>query len=117
MKPIKQFKNFLEFRKKNTKITTKKDDDKFTKTTIDYKNIILLKKFMTPEGQILPKTITNVTSKQQRHIAKAIKRSRMIVLYPFQKPYTIFLKRKNQDQNKKKKYKKRLIFKKKIQID
>ena len=51
--------------------------------TIDYKNIVLLRKFITVEGKILPRRISGLTAKQQRNIAKAIKNARMIGLLPF----------------------------------
>jgi small subunit ribosomal protein S18 len=51
--------------------------------TIDYKNIILLRKFITVEGKILPRRISGLTAKQQRNMAKAIKNARMIGLLPF----------------------------------
>ena len=51
--------------------------------TIDYKNIVLLRKFITAEGKILPRRINGLTAKQQRYMAKAIKNARMIGLLPF----------------------------------
>jgi small subunit ribosomal protein S18 len=51
--------------------------------TIDYKNIVLLRKFITVEGKILPRRISGLTAKQQRNMAKAIKNARMIGLLPF----------------------------------
>nr|YP_009105787.1 ribosomal protein S18 [Koliella corcontica]AIT94523.1 ribosomal protein S18 [Koliella corcontica] len=51
--------------------------------TIDYKNIILLRKFITIEGKILPRRINGLNAKQQRYIAKAIKNARMVGLLPF----------------------------------
>jgi small subunit ribosomal protein S18 len=51
--------------------------------TIDYKNTKLLVKFISPQGKILPRRVTGLTSKQQRSMALAIKRSRMSGLLPF----------------------------------
>ncbi len=51
--------------------------------TIDYKNIVLLRKFITVEGKILPRRISGLTAKQQRNITKAIKNARMVGLVPF----------------------------------
>lgn len=51
--------------------------------TIDYKNVILLRKFITAEGKILPRRISGLNAKQQRYMAKAIKNARMIGLLPF----------------------------------
>ena len=50
---------------------------------IDYKDIDLLKLFITEQGKILPRRATGVTVQQQRRIAKAIKRARVLSLLPF----------------------------------
>lgn len=50
---------------------------------INYKDVDLLKLFITEQGKILPRRLTGVTLQQQRQIAKAIKRARLIALLPF----------------------------------
>ena len=50
---------------------------------IDYKNIDLLKLFTTEQGKILPRRATGLTVQQQRKLAKAIKRARVLSLFPF----------------------------------
>jgi small subunit ribosomal protein S18 len=50
---------------------------------IDYKDIDLLKLFVTEQGKILPRRATGVTVQQQRQISKAIKRARVLSLLPF----------------------------------
>jgi small subunit ribosomal protein S18 len=50
---------------------------------IDYKDIDLLKLFITEQGKILPRRATGITVQQQRKIAKAIKRARTLSLLPF----------------------------------
>ena len=50
---------------------------------IDYKDIDLLSLFLTEQGKILPRRATGVTVQQQRKLAKAIKRSRILSLLPF----------------------------------
>ena len=50
---------------------------------IDYKDIDLLKLFITEQGKILPRRATGITAQQQRKIAKAIKRARILSLIPF----------------------------------
>jgi len=50
---------------------------------IDYKDIELLKLFITEQGKILPRRVTGVTVQQQRQLAKAIKRARILSLVPF----------------------------------
>ena len=43
---------------------------------VDYKNIKLLKKYMSENGKILPSRITNVCQKKQRELSLSIKRAR-----------------------------------------
>ncbi|MBD2040565.1 30S ribosomal protein S18 [Microcoleus sp. FACHB-672] len=50
---------------------------------IDYKDVDLLRKFITERGKILPRRITGLTAKQQRDMTLAIKRARLIALLPF----------------------------------
>jgi small subunit ribosomal protein S18 len=50
---------------------------------IDYKDVDLLKNFVTEQGKILPRRATGVTVQQQRKITKAIKRARILSLLPF----------------------------------
>ena len=50
---------------------------------IDYKDVDLLKLFVTDQGKILPRRATGVTVQQQRKLAKAIKRARVLSLFPF----------------------------------
>ena len=47
---------------------------------IDYKNIKLLKKYMSENGKILPSRITNVSQKKQRQLSLSIKRARNLAL-------------------------------------
>ena len=51
--------------------------------TVDYKNVLLLKKFMTPSHKIIPRRITKLCAKHQRAIQRAIKKARVIALLPF----------------------------------
>ncbi|MDD5769512.1 MAG: 30S ribosomal protein S18 [Candidatus Gracilibacteria bacterium] len=50
---------------------------------IDYKNIELLKKYITKFGKITPRYYTGVSLKSQKKLATAIKRARMMALLPF----------------------------------
>jgi small subunit ribosomal protein S18 len=50
---------------------------------IDYKDIELLKRFLSPSAKILPRKRTGVTSKNQRKLSLAIKRSRFMGLLPY----------------------------------
>ncbi|KAB8332116.1 MULTISPECIES: 30S ribosomal protein S18 [Brasilonema] len=50
---------------------------------IDYKDVDLLRKFITERGKILPRRITGLTSQQQRELTLSIKRARIMALLPF----------------------------------
>lgn len=50
---------------------------------IDYKDVDLLRKYITERGKILPRRITGLTAKQQRDLTLAIKRARILALLPF----------------------------------
>ena len=47
---------------------------------VDYKNVRLLKKYMSENGKILPSRITNVCQKKQRELSISIKRARNLAL-------------------------------------
>ena len=47
---------------------------------VDYKNIKLLKKYVSENGKILPSRITNVSQKKQRELSVSIKRARNLAL-------------------------------------
>ncbi|MGD6819020.1 30S ribosomal protein S18 [Metabacillus sp. 84] len=52
-------------------------------THIDYKDIDLLKKFVSERGKILPRRVTGTSAKYQRKLTVAIKRSRQMALLPY----------------------------------
>ena len=47
---------------------------------VDYKNIKLLKKYVSENGKILPSRITSVSQKKQRELSLSIKRARNLAL-------------------------------------
>jgi|TARA_B100001971_G_C17985527_1_gene429613 small subunit ribosomal protein S18 len=47
---------------------------------IDYKNVKLLKKYISENGKILPSRITSVSQKKQRELSQSIKRARILAL-------------------------------------
>ena len=47
---------------------------------VDYKNIKLLRKYMTENGKIMPSRITSVCQKKQRELSLSIKRARNLAL-------------------------------------
>ncbi len=54
-------------------------DSKF----INFKNIDLLKRYITETGKIVPGRVSGVTSSQQRKITRAIKVARYMALLPY----------------------------------
>ncbi|QJC27268.1 30S ribosomal protein S18 [Anaplasma platys] len=50
---------------------------------IDYKNKVLLSKFVSEYGRILPSRITSVSASKQKLLARAIKRARFLALLPY----------------------------------
>ena len=49
---------------------------------INYKEIKILRKFITEQGKIIPGHVTGVCSRHQRHLARVIKQARNIALLP-----------------------------------
>lgn len=52
-------------------------------TSIDYKDIAKLKKFITERGKILPRRVSGNCAKHQRQLTREIKRARHIALLPY----------------------------------
>ncbi len=52
-------------------------------TSIDYKDTVKLKKFITERGKILPRRITGTCAKHQRMVTNAVKVARAIALLPY----------------------------------
>lgn len=50
---------------------------------INYKNVDLLRRFITDQGKILPRRLTGVTAKEQRQLAKSIKQARILGFLQF----------------------------------
>jgi len=50
---------------------------------IDYKDIGLLKHYVTERGKIIPRRITGATARHQRMLTKAIKLARQIAMLPY----------------------------------
>jgi small subunit ribosomal protein S18 len=66
------------FRKKVCKLCVRKIKD------VDYKDVDMLRRFVTDRGKILPRRITGTCAKHQRVLATAIKRARFVALLPFE---------------------------------
>ena len=52
-------------------------------TDIDYKDLNLLKAYVTETGKIVPSRITGTKSHYQRQLATAVKRARYLALLPY----------------------------------
>ena len=52
-------------------------------SSVDYKDIELLKGFVTESGKIVPARITGTKAKYQRQLSTAIKRARYLSLLPY----------------------------------
>ena len=88
MKRRKNIKNKKSFSQSRLSLF-QKSDIKFSKSCplsgknapdIDYKNIKILKKYISESGRILPSRVTSVSFKKQRELARSIKRARILAL-------------------------------------
>ena len=61
----------------------KQDHFDANKTKPDYKDYETLKRFITERSKIRPRRQTGLTAKNQRRLARAIKRARHLALLPF----------------------------------
>jgi len=68
---------FFFRRKKYCRFTAEGVDE------IDYKDIAVLKGYVSETGKIVPSRITGTKSKYQRQLATAIKRARYLALLPY----------------------------------
>ena len=50
---------------------------------IDYKDLDILKAFVSESGKIVPSRITGTKARYQRQLSEAIKRARYIALLPY----------------------------------
>jgi len=51
--------------------------------SIDYKDVMRLRRFTSERGKILPRRMTGTCAKHQRQLSTAIKRARIIALMPY----------------------------------
>ena len=89
---MKRKKNFKKNKKNNrhSKLSLfQKADTKFIRACplsgkdapiIDYKNIKLLKRYISESGRILPSRVTSVSLKKQKELSRSIKRARLLAL-------------------------------------
>ena len=89
---MKRRKNFRKNKKnpRSSKLSLfQKADLKFSRSCplsgknapeIDYKNIKLLKKYLSESGRILPARVTSVSLKKQKELSRSIKKARLLAL-------------------------------------
>ena len=89
---MKRRKNFKKNKKGSTysKLSLfQKSDVKFSRScplsgkdapVIDYKNIKVLKKYVSESGRILPSRVTSVSLKKQKELSRSIKKARLLAL-------------------------------------
>ena len=86
---MKKRKKFNQKRKNSKLSLFHKPDVKFFKPCpfsgknapiINYKNIKLLKKYISESGKILPSRITSVSLKKQKELSTSVKRARLLAL-------------------------------------
>jgi|TARA_B100000929_G_C15365381_1_gene372460 small subunit ribosomal protein S18 len=89
MKKNKKFRRKTRVSKHSKLSLFQKPDTKFFRScplsgknapVIDYKNIKLLKKYISESGRIMPSRVTSVSLKKQKEVSKSIKRARLLAL-------------------------------------
>lgn len=79
-------KSKTRMKKRKKKATTRRKVSRLTVDRvvhIDYKDVAMLKHYVTERGKIIPRRITGATAKHQRMLTQAIKRARQIALLPY----------------------------------
>ncbi len=52
-------------------------------TNIDFKDLNLLKNYLTETGKIVPSRMSGTSARYQRQLAEAVKRARFLALIPY----------------------------------
>ena len=74
-------------RRQARKLFVRKKADRFDidpSLAIDYKDVKLLRTFLTERGKIIPSRITGNSARHQRALTVAIKRARQLALIPYE---------------------------------
>ncbi len=53
--------------------------------SVDYKDVMIVSKYINEKGKIMPRRMTGACAKHQRHIANQIKLARYMALLPYVK--------------------------------
>ena len=53
--------------------------------SVDYKDVMIINKYINEKGKIMPRRMTGACAKHQRHITEQIKYARFMALIPFVK--------------------------------
>lgn len=74
-----------KLQKKSKKNKAQKKSCYFTNsnTTPNYKEVLVLKRFINDRGKIIPSSYSGVTSKNQRKLSTEIKKARFMALIPY----------------------------------
>ena len=71
-KPRRNFRRYNRYRQRQT-----------VPAYVDWKDVDYLSKFIPERGKIMPRRISGVSAKDQRRLARAIKRARVMALLPY----------------------------------
>lgn len=71
--------------RKPKKLKTQKKDCYFTSTntTPNYKDVLVLKRFLSERGKVLPSSVSGISAKFQRKLSSEIKKARHMALLPY----------------------------------
>ncbi len=53
--------------------------------SVDYKEVVIISKYINEKGKIFPRRVTGACAKHQRHIAEQVKYARFMALIPYVK--------------------------------
>ncbi len=59
-------------------------NDRLGDAVIDYKDVRLLRRFLTERGKIVPRRVSKLSQKKQKDLVQAIKRARILALLSFE---------------------------------
>lgn len=70
---------------KVNKVKKQKKNCYFTEnnTKPNYKDVLILKRFLSERGKILPASVTGIASRYQRQLSREMKKSRFMALLPY----------------------------------